>query len=136
MAASIVCWTVPKLTTDFWRHCIDFIQDWKTLVDETCIVRAGSHAFGAIMALMHECDVGKTINPVCVTRVSRYVTYDLLAGPWQVFLELKTKRGQPYQPADFACVDIVPTRYPPLCNTLAYVCVQFNGPDAEWKKKA
>ena len=134
MAASIVCWPVPKLIADVWRHCTDFIQVWRKLDEETCIVREGSHAFDAVMELMNACEVGKTIHPVCVAQVSKYVTYDLTAGCWTVFFELPTKPGQPYLATDFARVDIVPTRYPPLCNTRTYVCVQVNGPDAEWKE--
>ena len=134
MAASIVWWTAPKLTTDLWRHLTDLMQVWRTIVDETVIVKEGSNAFGCIMMVMNECDVGQTINPVCMTRVGRYTSYDLTVGSWKVFLELKNKRGQAYCTADFVRVNVTPPRHPPLCTTRTYVCVQFTGPDAEWEK--
>ena len=99
MAASIICWTVPKLAADFWRHCADFRKVWTSLREETLMVQSYTTAFEAIMNLMKEIEVGKTINPAWVTRVWQFATYDLTAGSWTVFFELPAKQG-PYAPAD------------------------------------
>ena len=37
------------------------------------------------------CEVGKAINPVYVSRVSRYINYDLTVGCWAVYFVLPAK---------------------------------------------
>ena len=92
MAASIICWTVPKLAADFWRHITDFRNVWTNLKEETLIVQDNIVAFNAIMKLMEEIEVGKTINLATVTRVWNHATYDLAATSWTVFVELPAKK--------------------------------------------
>ena len=44
MAASIICWTAPKLATDLWRHITDFRNVWTNLKEETLIVQDNTFA--------------------------------------------------------------------------------------------
>ena len=132
MAASIMCWAVPKLAADFLRHWADFRNVWTRLREETLIVQENTIAFKAIMRLMEEIEVGKTINPAWVTRVWHFATYDLTAGSWTVFFELPAKQS-PYVPADFKRAPVIPTSSPSFFSRSTYICIVFCSGDA-WKK--
>ena len=132
MAASIICWTVPKLAADFWRHITDFRNVWTRLKEETLIVQDNTLAFTAIMKLMEEIDVGQSINLATVTRVWNHATYDLAASSWTVFVELPAKKG-PYAPADFKRAPAIPTSSPAFFSRSAFICIAVCSGDA-WKK--